>query len=266
MMDKRQASSFYPHFAIEERPTIDQFVGLFNRLLFTGQAFLTDFLDPRQRQIMETIAGEEAIVQAFGGYEEAEKCRLYISLEWENLRPDDYHVQLFEIEYPQKFASLRHSQILGSLANSGVKTDTFGDIITDGQGRWQFFAEKELAGFFASQIDRMGPVKVRLEEKPLKDRLEAEDNSEIISAVASSMRLDAVLAALSNKSRSQVKEALEAGEVRLNWHEEEKGESLLKVGDILSLRRFGRVKLLSVQPSKKGRLRVEGQFWPAKRQ
>lgn len=97
----------------------------------------------------------------------------------------------------------------------------------------------------------MGPVKVRLEEKPLKDSLEAEDNSEIISAVASSMRLDAVLAALSNKSRSQVKEALEAGEVRLNWHEEEKGESLLKVGDILSLRRFGRVKLLSVQPSKK---------------
>lgn len=266
MMDKRQASSFYPHFTIEERPTIDQFVGLFNRLLFTGQAFLTDFLDPRQRQIMETIAGGEAIVQAFGGYEEAEKCRLYISLEWENLRPDDYQVQLFEIEYAQKFASLRHSQILGSLANSGVKTDTFGDIITDGQGRWQFFAEKELAGFFASQIDRMGPVKVRLEEKPLKDRLEAEDNSEIITAVASSMRLDAVLAALSNKSRSQVKEALAAGEVRLNWHEEEKGESPLKVGDILSLRRFGRVKLLSVQPSKKGRLRVEGQFWPAKRQ
>lgn len=73
MMDKRQASSFYPHFAIEERPTIDQFVGLFNRLLFTGQAFLTDFLDPRQRQIMEAIAGGEAIVQAFGGYEEAEK-------------------------------------------------------------------------------------------------------------------------------------------------------------------------------------------------
>lgn len=112
----------------------------------------------------------------------------------------------------------------------------------------------------------MGPVKVRLEEKPLKDRLEAEDNSEIITAVASSMRLDAVLAALSNKSRSQVKEALEAGEVRLNWHEEMKGESLLKVGDMLSLRRFGRVKLLSAQPSKKGRLRLEGQFWPAKKQ
>ncbi len=147
MMDKRQASSFYPHFTIEERPTIDQFVGLFNRLLFTGQAFLTDFLDPRQRQIMETIAGGEAIVQAFGGYEEAEKCRLYISLEWENLRPDDYQVQLFEIEYAQKFASLRHSQILGSLANSGVKTDTFGDIITDGQGRWQFFAEKNWLAF-----------------------------------------------------------------------------------------------------------------------
>lgn len=45
-MDKRQASSFYPHFAIEERPTIDQFVGLFNRLLFTGQAFFNGLPGP----------------------------------------------------------------------------------------------------------------------------------------------------------------------------------------------------------------------------
>ena len=266
MMQRRQASAFYPHFEPEERPTIDYFVGLFNRLIFKHEATLTHFLDPREREILETVVGGEALLQEFGGYQAAEKKRVYLSEVWENLKPEDYKIVLYQVDYPQKFAQLRHGQILGSLANSGVKTDTFGDIITDGQGRWQFFAEKELAGFFASQIDRMGPVKVRLEEKPLKDRLEAEDNSELITAVASSMRLDAVLAALSNKSRSQVKEALEAGEVRLNWHEEEKGESLLKVGDILSLRRFGRVKLLSVQPSKKGRLRVDGQFWPAKRQ
>lgn len=96
---------------------------------------------------METIAGGEAIVQAFGGYEEAEKCRLYISLEWENLRPEDYQVQLFEIEYAQKFASLRHSQISGAPANSGVKTDTFGDIITDGKAGGSFSRKKNWLAF-----------------------------------------------------------------------------------------------------------------------
>ncbi|WP_201331545.1 YlmH family RNA-binding protein [Lactobacillus nasalidis] len=264
-MSKRQASSFYPHFAIEERPTIDHFVGLFNRLLFTGQPILTDFLDPRERQIMEAIAGGEALLQSFGGYEEAEKQRLYLSLDWENLRPDDYQLELFEIVYPQKFASLRHSQILGSLANSGVQLATFGDIVTDGQGRWQFFAEKELSNFFESQIDRIGPVKVRLEKKPLKELLEVEDNSQTVSAVAASLRLDAVLAAVTHRSRSQLKTALEAGEVRLNWHKESKAEKILQPGDLLSLRHFGRLRLLSVQPSRKGRLKLECRFWPAKR-
>ena len=45
-MQRRQASSFYPHFEKEERPTIDRFVGLFNQLIFKNEAILTDFLDP----------------------------------------------------------------------------------------------------------------------------------------------------------------------------------------------------------------------------
>lgn len=38
-MEKRQASSFYPHFKEEERPTIDKLVGLFNSLLFKSKLF-----------------------------------------------------------------------------------------------------------------------------------------------------------------------------------------------------------------------------------
>lgn len=76
-MERRQASSFYPHFEQEERPTIDKFVGLFNQLIFKQEAILTDFLDPGKREILKTIVGNDALVQEYGGYKNAEK-REYI--------------------------------------------------------------------------------------------------------------------------------------------------------------------------------------------
>lgn len=266
MIEKKQASSFYPYFEQEERPTIDYFVGLFNRVLYQGEPVLTDFLDPRKRQILQTVAGGEIMLDEDGGYDEAEKKRVYLTSDWLPLPKKEFGVSLLEISYPQKFAQLRHSQILGSLANSGVKTETFGDIVTDGQGRWQFFAEKELVPFFSENIYRMGPVKVKLEEVEMRDLLAIEDGSKALDGVAASLRLDAVLAALSGKSRTQLKQALEAGEVRLNWHPETKAEKEVQIGDLVSLRHFGRVKILSIYPTKKGRFHLEGQFWPAKRQ
>lgn len=261
MMQRRQASAFYPHFEPEERPTIDYFVGLFNRLIFKHQAILTHFLDPREREILETVVGGEALLQEFGGYQAAEKKRVYLSEDWENLKPDDYKIVLYQIDYPQKFAQLRHGQILGSLANSGVEVATFGDIVTDGQGTWQFFAEAELSDFFDRQIDRIGRTRVRLHQVPLKELTAIEDNSVTESAVASSMRLDALLAAVTGKSRSQLKDAFTAGDVKLNWHEEAAPEKIAAIGDMISLRHFGRLQISDVKPTKKGRLHLDYQLW-----
>lgn len=47
-----------------------------------------------------------------------------LSEEWVNLRPDDYQIQPYEIDYPQKFIQINHSAVLGTLANSGIDTDT----------------------------------------------------------------------------------------------------------------------------------------------
>lgn len=89
-MERRQASKFYPHFNQEERPVIDYFTGLFNQLIFKHEPILTDFLDPGKRAILRTIVGNDAFVQEYGGYPNAEKKRVYLSEEWLNLRPSDY--------------------------------------------------------------------------------------------------------------------------------------------------------------------------------
>lgn len=108
-MERRQASKFYPHFNQEERPVIDYFTGLFNQLIFKHEPILTDFLDPGKRAILRTIVGNDAFVQEYGGYPNAEKKRVYLSEEWLNLRPSDYQIQPYEIEYPQKFTKINHN-------------------------------------------------------------------------------------------------------------------------------------------------------------
>ena len=78
-MKKRQASSFYPYFEQEEKSTVDKMVGFFNGIGFKHGAILTDFLDPGQRDILKTVAGNDAFIQEFGGFADAEKMRVYLS-------------------------------------------------------------------------------------------------------------------------------------------------------------------------------------------
>lgn len=263
-MERRQASSFYPHFEQEERPTIDKFVGLFNQLIFKQEAILTDFLDPGKREILKTIVGNDALVQEYGGYKNAEKKRVYLSLDWENLRPNDYQITPIKIEYPMKFAKLRHGSILGALANSGVETDTFGDIITDGKGNWQFFVKKELESFFLEQIDRVGRVQVKLREVPFKEVLIPEDTSIQKTEIVASLRIDSVLAGISRQSRTQVKKLIENKQAKLNWHDIQDSNIIIKVRDILSLRHFGRVEITDISSTRKGKYKVVLKLWRTK--
>lgn len=262
MPTKRNKEWYYSKYGHTE--TVDKLIGIFNNFIFKHKPILTDFLDPGQRVILQSIVGNDALIQEFGGYDDAEKKRVYLNEEWENLRPEDYEVVPFEIEYPQKFITLNHSSILGTLANSGIDVDTFGDIITDGKGRWQFFGKKELTDFFTEQIDRIGKNKVKVREIDLKQVLLPEDDAQIKDEVVASLRLDSVLAGISRQSRVKIKEAIENNEAKLNWQEVQNSNIMVKVNDVISLRHFGRLKITNIATTRKGKYKVVLKLWQAK--
>ncbi|WEV39347.1 YlmH/Sll1252 family protein [Lactobacillus sp. ESL0680] len=264
-MLKRQASSFYPHFDSEEKSTVDKMVGFFNQVIFKHEAILTDFLDPAQRDILKTVVGSDLFIQEFGGYNDAEKKRVYLSEEWVNLMPVDYQVTACEIYYPSKFVQLTHSSILGTLANSGIETNTFGDIITDGVGKWQFFIKTELLNFFTEQIDRIGRTQVKVRAILPTAILIPEDDSQIVPLFVASLRIDAVLAGISKTSRGQLKTAINTNLVKLNWHGVQDSNIIVKVGDVLSLRHFGRSQIMDITTTKKGKYRVVLKLWQTKK-
>ncbi|MBD5430060.1 MAG: RNA-binding protein [Lactobacillus sp.] len=264
-MEKRQASSFYQHFDIKEKPIVDRYVGFFNRFLFQNEPILTDFLNPREAYIFKEIVGGYGQIYEYGGYKEAEKKRLFLC-DWTlPYHKSAFNVTLLKIEYNKKWDKITHSQILGVLTSLGVESNTFGDIISDEEGNWQFFVKSELADFFIEQINRIGHTKVKVKKIDLQHILQIKDDSQEKEVTSTSMRIDTIVSSVTNLSRSQVKEALMASEIKLNWHDVSESHIIINISDVLSIRHFGRIKILNVTTTRKGKFKIFCKIWQSKK-
>lgn len=264
-MKKRQASKFYPYFDSKEKSVIDKMTGFFNSIIFKHNSILTDFLNPGERAILKTVSGKELFMQENGGYPNAEKQRVFLSEDWSNTAKINYEITPCVINYSRKFMELTHSSILGSLANSGIETDTFGDIITDGKGNWQIFVKTELVEFFQKEIQLIGHVRVKIEPISNADILIPQDDSLTRSVVIASLRIDALLSSINNQSRKQVKNAIMTNLVKLNWHGIKDSNIIVKESDLISLRHFGRCQIVRITKTRKGKYKVVLKLWLTKK-
>ena len=73
-------ANVYQHFRQEERPFIDGVADWIEQVQMQYAPYLTDFLDPRQAYIVETMIRQETELkfQFQGGYQAAERVRCLI--------------------------------------------------------------------------------------------------------------------------------------------------------------------------------------------
>lgn len=238
----------YQHFRKEEQDFIDSVVDWSQRVSEQNAPYLTPFLNPRERMVVESIVGqyEDIDCHFFGGKKQAERARAYLSPPYFTPDDDDFHIVLGEILYPQKFAELSHGQILGTLLGAGIKRETLGDIITDGE-RWQFFVDERIFSYLVNQVDQVGRVKVELQQKNMEDQIEQKEKWDERTEVVSSLRLDVVLSSVFHLSRGKGKELIASGRVKVNWTETQQPDLELEPQDVLSIRGFGRVRIQEIQ-------------------
>ncbi|MGX7198898.1 YlmH family RNA-binding protein [Enterococcus nangangensis] len=252
-------SNVYQHFRKSEHPFIDAAYGWLETVERQYAPYLTDFLDPRQAYILETLLQQNGNLhfQFYGGYEAAERKRCLIFPDYYQVEADDYQLELYEIVYPLKFAKLSHGKVLGTLMSAGIKREYFGDIISDGT-RWQVFIANEIANYVLQQVDKIGRVGVRLEKRAYVDLILPVDSWELEHTTSSSLRLDALIATVYNISRQRAKELVESGKVKVNWTENTRPDFLLDLLDIISIRGFGRIQLQALEgKTKKEKYRLQ---------
>ncbi|MDN4523497.1 RNA-binding protein [Fictibacillus fluitans] len=251
--------SIYQHFRKEEYSFIDQVMQWKDEAEERYSVKLTDFLDPREQDIAQSIIGKdsEASLSFWGGSSFSERKRALIYPSYFQPEPKDFEVSILEVRYPAKFVSIEHRDVLGSLMNLGIKREKFGDILQNGE-RLQFVAAEEISDYLLLNVDRIGKAGVKLERVAESDLIESTESYEIREGTVSSLRLDVVLSEIYNLSRSKVNPLIQSAKVKVNWRVTEEVSFPVEAGDYLSVRGFGRSKLMAIEgKTKKDKWRIQ---------
>ncbi|HAQ07576.1 MAG TPA: RNA-binding protein [Bacillus bacterium] len=250
--------NIYQHFRAEEREFIDQVI---NWKEYVEQSYapkLTDFLDPREQQILAAVIGKHSDVKTklFGGGAGTERQRAFLYPEYMAAQNEDFQIKLFELEYAKKFINIEHRQVLGSLMSLGLKRGKYGDILIDGE-RVQFFAAAEVADYIRLQLESVGRALISLTEQPLEQAIHMNDAWVEMNVTVSSLRLDTVMSSLYNLSRQKSQLLIQHGHVKVNWTAVGNTAFECGEGDIISARGFGRAKIITIEgKTKKDKYRV----------
>ncbi|WLR53196.1 RNA-binding protein [Bacillus tianshenii] len=250
--------SIYEHFRAEEHAFIDQVLEWREQVLSQYALKLTDFLDPREQHIMKTVIGhdEEVRLAFFGGSEQAERKRAILYPPYFEPSEDDFECTLFEINYPQKFITIEHPKVLGSVMSLGLKRSKFGDIPTDGEN-FQLVVAAEIADYVRMNLTSVGKATIELIERPFSQVINQVDEWKEGSGTVSSMRLDAVLAEIHSMSRQKVLSLIQNGMAKVNFKVVERPDYGCEEGDLFSLRGHGRSKLIEIGgKTKKNKWRI----------
>jgi RNA-binding protein YlmH len=240
----------------EERPFIRRTLDWVDSVRANHQWKLTDFLSPREVYLLESVVGNQGLVMGLhGGAEFADRRRALIMPEDWYPEPSDYEVAILNVTSAEG-RPLTHGSILGSVLGTGLDRRKIGDIFTDHKHSYLAICQ-DVYTFLNSSWHSVGRDAVTIglaEERPTFDPPHYEPQN--ISVM--SLRIDAIIAQSCHWSRQVAQSAVESGKVSLNFVELKRVDATVAVGDLISVRGFGRISVVNVHgTSKRGRERVE---------
>ncbi|MDO5135133.1 MAG: YlmH/Sll1252 family protein [Eubacteriales bacterium] len=215
----------------------------------------SDFLNLNQQNMLHSLKLRDlgVVMETFGGYENAER-------QMAAFHPD---ALMFPWEYPidclriqpkaLKFSQeLTHRDYLGAILNLGVDRSVVGDILVQEKEAWMF-CQRRMTDFFLENLCRVKHTTVLVTRSQETGELPSPRFQEI-TATCSSVRLDALIAAAFQASRSSMVSYIENGLVFVNGRLVTSNGYEPKEGDIISVRGQGRFLFDGVlRQTKKGR-------------
>ena len=192
-----------------------------------------------------------------GGFEGADRVMLRFG------NPEELG---YEIPFPivcihvrplaQKFADeLSHRDFLGALMNLGIERSTIGDIKVGEKQAYLFFFFF-IAEFICDNLSQVKHTHVKCDvTQDFRDIPQEEPVS--VDIQVSSLRVDGVLAKVYNMSREKSLELFRAGKVYVDGRLCENNSRLLKAGETVNARGYGKFALTGEpRETRKGKLAV----------
>lgn len=250
--------SIYQHFHPDEKEFVDRIFDKVQQVIDQYRIELTSFLNPREAFITNSIA-RRAGLQVFssGDVIDSESVRLILAPDYYVLDQDDFEMVLLELTYARKFNTLTHSQTLGNLVNQlGIKRQLLGDIILN-DTQTQVLVDQKISDYLVQYISKISRVPVTWKQVPFDQIVQTSETQETQQVLATSLRLDALIATAYGLSRQLASKLVEQNKVKVNHQPATSSALTLKVGDLVSCRGFGRFTLVSEQgQTRHGKLKL----------
>ncbi|GGA97490.1 RNA-binding protein [Macrococcus hajekii] len=244
------------HFRPEEQPIIKSALQYAEKVEEMYAPVLTPFLDPREQYIFSVVAAQQQVkLSLFGGDEMSERKRAIVSPDYFEPEIADYEMELIEVNYPDKFVALTHRNLLGSIMQTGIKREQLGDIRVE--DRIQFVVTKQMAIYLQRELTKIKGAAVKLEIKSFDDMIQTTEHFQSRDTTLASLRLDAVVQALTKKSRAVAQKMIDAEHVKVNHTIITKTSFTVEARDLLSIKGYGRARVAFIgDRTKKDKIRV----------
>lgn len=224
-----------------------------NMFTFSG------FLSLHEQQLVEEIRRENAFIKAtlYGGNSDCERVMVRFGDKDELGYEEDFPIDCIKIEpLIEKFAdALTHRDFLGAVMNLGIERNTIGDIFVQGKSAF-LYCHNKMTEYLLDELDKIKHTHVKCRvindvgELPVSEPVPKE-------VLVASCRIDGVLAKVYNISRTGSLELFRSGRVFVNGKLMENNSYVLKAGDSVTARGFGKfIFKEEVYKTKKDKLRI----------
>lgn len=238
----------------EELILKNRFLDLARNSYFKNIVTHSVFLNLYEQTIFEMVQKELPDIKysMFGGYDEAERKIVCFYCE-NNIEYDMFDFIRIEPVNSRFADELSHRDFLGALMNLGIERHMIGDICIENNTA-HVITFKSISDAIIDNMDMVKHTKVYVERES-GEAVKSVNRLKLKSINISSERLDSVIGAIFNISRSKVNLYLDAGKVFINSKQSFSHSSKVSTGDIITVRGLGRSRFLGIKStSKKGRL------------
>ncbi|VWL85556.1 YlmH/Sll1252 family protein [Oceanivirga miroungae] len=161
-----------------------------------------------------------------------------------------FPISLVKIEVSNKFKELSNKDFLGSIMSLNIDRKYIGDIFVEDNIAYVYVSNKVLD--IVLNLDKVSKNTAYI--SVIEEELELDFKYEIKEYTVSSIRLDSIVAKITNLSREKTKEYILLGGVSLDYEEVLDYSKEVKENSIISIKKYGRYIYESViKQSKKGK-------------